>query len=149
MAENKMQVTITQFIDNDHQFSAWYGGQCAVIKYKGYTASLEAVGDIDWDYTKDGESLASFKDKYNSGRFYDEMAQFIKNDAELALAVAKDELVFFNNNWWECFIYDPEGGFHDLMWDLDACLLMDAISEVKDNFDYIIATYIEHEEEEE
>lgn len=140
-----MDVKIIDLIDDDHQSHYWYGGKCAEIKYKGYTFSIEATGDVYWDYTKDGDTSETFKDKSNSGRFYGEMGYYFKNDNELYKAIEDGELIFDYNNWWECFVYDKQGNFHDLMWDLDAWSLKEAIDEVKDRLDEMIG-YIEEEE---
>ena len=141
---NKIEVKITDFIDEQHQAHYWYGGQCAVIKYKGYTFSIEAIGDVYWYTNKNGEVSECWKDKNNSGRFYSEMYDEYTNDTELYDAIESGELVFDHNNWWECFIYDKDGEFHDLMWDLDSIRLDDAIDEVKTRLDEMIK-YVEEE----
>jgi hypothetical protein len=132
-----MEIKIVDKIDDKHMAHYWYGGQCAVIKYKGYTFSIEAIGDIAWEYLK-GETYEYGKDKSNSGRFYEEMDYYLKDDDALYNALENDELVFGNNNWWECFVTDPEGNFHDIMWALDSVRLDDAIEEVKESLDEII-----------
>ena len=136
--KNDIEVKITDYIDDQHKSHYWYGGQCAVIKYKGYTFSIEAVGDVYWYCKKDGDISDCYKDKNNSGRFYGEMSYLYKNDDELYEAIDKGELVFDYNNWWECFVYDKDGEFHDLMWDLDASYLGEAIEEVKEQLDDVI-----------
>ena len=135
---DNMRVAITNFIDNDHRSHYWYGGQCVRIDHKGYTAVIEAIGDIYVEYAPNGRYQTHFKDKNNSGRFYDEMHYYIKNDNELYTAITNGELVFDHNNWWECSILDPQGNWHDLMWCLDADYLDDAIKEVKDGLDEMI-----------
>ena len=140
--KNDIQVTITDFIDNQHKSHYWYGGQCAKIEYKGYAFSIEAIGDVYWYTNKDGDISDCYKDKNNSGRFYGEMSYYYKNDDELYDAIDKGELVFDYNNWWECFVIDQQGNFHDLMWDLDASYLDEAIDEVKEQLDEMIK-YIE------
>ena len=47
-------------------------------------------------------------------------------------------LAIENNNWWECFVFDPAGNFHDLMWALDADYYDEALSEIIVNMDNII-----------
>ena len=136
--KNEVKVTIIDLIDDQHKSHYWYGGQCAKIEYKGYTFSIEAVGDVYWYCNKDGDISDCYKDKNNSGRFYGEMSYYYKNDDELYEAIDKGELVFDYNNWWECFVYDKNGEFHDLMWDLDASNLDEAIEEVKENIKGVI-----------
>ena len=145
MKNNKVEIKIVDYIDDQHRSHYWYGGQCAVIKYKGYTFSIEAIGDVYWTYLDDGSESECFKDKNNGGIFYGEMSWRFKNDDELYEAIDKGELTFDNNNWWECFVYDKDGEFHDLMWDLDASYLDEAIQEVEANLDNMIA-YIEEED---
>lgn len=139
-----MKVTITDFIDNDHYSHYWYGGQCAKIEHNGYTASIEAIGDVHAEYAPNGEYKTHIKDKNNAGVFYHEMRSYLKDDEELYKAIENEDLIIDNNNWWECFIIDPQGNFHDLMWNLDADYLNEAIEEVKENLDRMIK-YIEEE----
>lgn len=138
MNENKVKVTIMDYIDDEHKSHYWYGGQCAKIEYKGYIFSIEAIGDVYCDYVKDGRVLEYIKDKNNAGVFYNEMNYHLKNDNELYEAIDKEELIFDHNNWWECFVIDPSGEFHDLMWDLDSSYLDEAIEEVKERLDETI-----------
>jgi hypothetical protein len=138
-----MQTIITDLIDNDHRSHYWYGGQCAKIEHNGYIASIEACGDVYAEYYKGEECLIYVRDKSNSGRFYDEMRYYINNDKELYEAInvvspRGDSLLIDYNNWWECFIIDPQGNFHDLMWALDSDYLDDAIKEVEENLEDII-----------
>lgn len=141
---NQHNVTITNYIDDNHKLHYWYGGQCAKIEYKGYTFSIEAIGDVCWYYTDEGKTSDYYKDKNNSGGFYGEMRHLFKNDRDLYDAIDKDELIFDLNNWWECFIVDKQGNFHDLMWCLDASYLDEAIEEVKERLDEMI-NYIEED----
>lgn len=141
---NKMKVTITDFIDNNHRSHYWYGGECAKIEHNGYTALVEASGDVYVEYAPNGEYKTSVKDKNNAGAFYTEMRNYLKNDEELYKAIDNGDLLIDYNNWWECFIIDQDGNFHDLMWDLDDDYLDDAIETVKAGFDEIIK-YIEEE----
>lgn len=139
-----MILTITDIIDDKHLSHFWYGGQCAKIEHKGYIASIEAIGDVYAEYAPNGEYKTHIKDKNNAGVFYHEMCSYIRDDAELYKAIENEDLVFDHNNWWECFIIDPQGNFHDLMWNLDADFLGEAIEEVKAGLDEMIK-YIEEE----
>lgn len=133
-----MKVSITDFIDNDHRSHYWYGGECAQIEYKGYTALIEAIGYVYAEYAPNGEYITHVKDKNNTGFFYTEMDYYLKNDKGLYEAIDNGDLIIDYNNWWECFIIDPQGNWHDLMWALDADYLDEAIEEVKENFDDVI-----------
>jgi hypothetical protein len=137
-----MQTIITDFIDNDHRSHYWYGGQCAKIEHNGYIASIEAIGDVYAEYAPNGECECYVKDKNNVGWFYNEMRGYIESDKELYEAINNGDLIIDYNNWWECFIIDPQGNFHDLMWALDSDYLDDAIKEVKFSLDKMIK-YIE------
>lgn len=139
-----MVVTIQDFIDNDHRSHYWYGDRCATIEHNGYIASIEAIGDIYVEYAPNGEYKFHVKDKNNAGWFYDEMHNVIKNDKELYEALNNGDLIVSNNNWWECFIYDKDGNFYDLMWALDADYLDEAIKEVIEGLEEMIK-YIEEE----
>lgn len=139
-----MNVSISDFIDNDHQSHYWYGGECARIKHNGYTAIIEANGDIYAEYAPNGEYVTHVKDKNNSGYFYNEMNYYLKNDKGLHKAIENGDLIIDDNNWWECFIIDRQGNFHDLMWVLDADTMAEAIEEVKVGLDEMIK-YIEEE----
>lgn len=139
-----MQITITDLIDKEHRSHFWYGGQCAKIEHKGYVASIEAIGDVYVEYYENGEYKTRVKDKSNGGCFWHEIACYIKNDEELYKAIENQNLIFDYNNWWECFIIDPQGNFHDLMWALDADYIDEAIDEVIENFEAMIE-YIEED----
>ena len=140
-----MNVSISDFIDNDRQSHYWYGGECARIKHNGYTAIIEANGDIYAEYAPNGEYVTCVKDKSNSGSFYNEMNYYLKNDKDLYKANENGDLIIDDNNWWECFIVDRQGNFYDLMWALDADTITEAIEEVKAGFDEMIK-YIEEEQ---
>lgn len=139
-----MKVTITDFIDNNHRSHFWYGGQCAKIEHNGYTASIEAVGDVYAEYVPNGEYKTHIKDKRNAGIFYHEMRSYIENDEELYAAIKNGDLIIDYNNWWECIMIDKDGNEYDLMWCLDSDYLTDAIEEVKRGLDDTIK-YIEEE----
>ena len=139
-----MILTITDIIDDKHLSHYWYGGQCAKIEHNGYVASIEAIGDVYAEYAPNGEYKTHVKDKNNAGIFYNEMSYYLKDDKDLYAAIENGDLIIDHNNWWECFIIDPQGNFHDLMWCLDADFLGEAIEEVKEGFDDMIK-YIEED----
>ena len=133
-----MKVTIIDLIDDQHQLSFWYGGECARVEHKGYTVLIEAIGDIRVWYTVNGENIAYCKDKGNNGNFYYVMSGYFKNDTEVLKAMQNEELLFDNNNWWELSIIDPQGVWHDLMWCAESDMLTEAIEEAKEHFDEMI-----------
>ena len=133
-----MKVTITDFIDNDHRSHYWYGGECAQIEHNGYTALIEAIGDVYAEYIPNGEYVTHVKDKNNTGFFYTEMNYYLENDENLYKAINNGDLTFDYNNWWECSIIDPQGNWHDLMWVLDDDYLNEAIETVKASLNDVI-----------
>jgi len=82
--------------------------------------------------------IAYIKDKNNGGWFDNEMSRYITNDDMLLDLVNRNKLVFDYNNWWECFVIDDKGKFHDLLWSLDSINIFDAIEEVKNSIDNVI-----------
>lgn len=140
-----MKIEIYNLIDSQHQLHYWYGGDCASIKHKGYEFILSANGDVNTTLLdKKNNEIAYVKDKNNAGSFYWEMREHIKNDKELIKYIRDGSLVLDNNNWWEVFVYDNSGNFHDIMCCLDSDYLLDAITEICDSVDEIIK-YIETE----
>jgi len=134
-----METIFTQDIQDKKALHYWYGGQVAVIKHKGFTFSIEAIGDIYATlYDENKEEIAYVKDKYNGGWFDNEMFNYIKDDNMLLDLLDRQKLVFDNNNWWECFVIDDKSNFHDLMWDLDSMNIYDAIDEVKEQIEKMI-----------
>ena len=124
--------------------SLWYGGGVVNITYNGYTFHIEAVGDINANLysARDSHRFLYVKDKNNNGNLGSEMLQYIKTDRTLSDALSAKHnqyrLELDDGNWWECFITDPRGVFHDLMLNLDADYLFEAIADVLGNLDEII-----------
>ena len=89
--------------DPDRLNCLWYGGELAVIKVsETLSVELNVYGDVYAELSdKEGEFLAYVKDKGNTGRFYDEMSQFISNDQELLEALDDGRLKLDHNNWVE------------------------------------------------
>ena len=133
-----MQIDILDLIDKDHMAHYWYGGLCAEIKYKGYTFSIHAIGDVYAEYYTEDDDCIDIRDKNNAGVFYEELSEYLENDADLYNAIERERLIFDANNWWECFVTDQDGYDHDIMWCLDAVRLDDAIDEVVSSMDDII-----------
>ena len=127
---SQIDLSVEQFIDDEHKNCLWYGGVVATVEYGEHVFWLEANGDVsatllDLDYS---EMLCDVRDKYNSGRFYEIMSSYIENDKVLGCLEDEGRLVFNNNNWFEIFVETPDGVMHDLMDvcnsdDLDDCIL--------------------------
>ena len=119
--------------------SLWYGGNVAEVRYNGYVFSIEAIGDIyaalypaKYGSEDENRRLAYVKDKRNGGGF-NEMLPYLRSDKALRDASGEQPVKYClemeHGNWWECFITDPNGDEHDLMWDLGGNSIFDAIAE--------------------
>ena len=136
------------FADPARQDSLWYGGDCVTVEYKGYRFIVSANGDVIGDLLKaqsDGSTprnLEYVKDKGNKGEFGKMLRRYVDSDEHLSriLAYRDDEysIELQNNNWWEVFVVDPQGQFHDLMCVLDSDKLFDAVKEVIEARDELI-----------
>lgn len=51
-----------------------------------------------------------------------------------------------HNNWWECFVYTPEGEFHDMMWALDSDHIFEGVEVVLSAMDSVIEDITENKE---
>lgn len=130
---------VLEFIDIEHQNNLWYGGNVAEIKYKGYRLVIAAVGDVKVEVADENDNYVGYvKDKNNAGIFYKEFRHFIRDDKHLVKLIADNHIIFENNNWWECFMYLPDGTFVDMMMALESDLLSEAILEVADSMDEIL-----------
>ena len=124
--------------------SLWYGGGMVNVKYNGYTFHIEAIGDVYADLysTRNDRHIAYVKDKYNNGNFGSEMLSYFRSDTSLEKILAGEHhryrLEMCHNNWWECFVTDPQGVFHDLMWALDQDDLFEGIEAVLNSLDATI-----------
>jgi len=122
----------------------WYGGNVVDIKYKGYTFQIEAVGDVYVDLysARGGKHKCYVKDKNNGGNLISEMFSYFRSDKVLHNTLSDEpkryRLEMQHGNWWECFVTDPAGRFHDLLWALDEDNLFKAIGEVLAGLDEII-----------
>ena len=140
-ADADCEIEFTDKISLRRLSSLWYGGSVAEVHYKGYIFCVDAIGDVYADIhpanvaPEDREyPLAYVKDKNNGGYFSNEMLCYLRSDAALSAALGgthpKYCLEMDHNNWWECFVVDPEGVKHDIMWALDDDNLFDAIAGV-------------------
>ena len=140
--QGEIKIDIIQDVDANRQNSLWYGGTVATIEYKGYTFVLNAIGDVGATLLdKDGNVIADVSDKSNTGRFFEEMSDFIADDNTLsALCGGLDgtTLEFQNNNWWEVFVDTPEKDIPDYDWVCESADFFDALQEVINSMDEII-----------
>lgn len=134
--------------DRERLNCLWYGGELAVIKVSDlFSVELNVYGDVYAELTdKSGSQLAYVKDKGNTGRFYDEMSAYIKDDQELLLALDDGRLKLDYNNWVEydgvikSNVTDERGTFIDLGIICDNILdddILNAIEQALDSIDTI------------
>lgn len=132
-------------IDTKHQNNLWYGGDIAEIKYKNHRLVIAAVGDVRVEVADENDNYVGYvKDKNNAGIFYKEFRHFIRDDKHLVKLITDNHIIFENNNWWECFLYLPDGRFVDMMMALESDWISEAILEVADSMDEILEYGKEH-----
>ena len=134
-----LRIEVVEKINSDRCDVAWYGGTAAYLHYKGSRFELSACGDVYVDFYRGDDLLFHVKDKQNAGRLGEELIHYIQSDAalnEIKTETHKEyRMELHHNNWWECFVYDPAGRFHDLMWALDSDDFFDAIVEILPEMD--------------
>ena len=138
-------IEFTEYIPPCRYHSLWHGGEIGIIHYKGWRFSIYACGDVYadlYDAKDGGRHLEYVKDKGNRGLFGDAMRRYFPSDRQLVKVLANRHrrycLELENNNWWECFVIDPDGGRHDMMWCLDAWALFPAVAEILSGMDFCI-----------
>lgn len=141
---DEVEVNFTETISLGQLHCLWYGGSVAEVKYKGYTFSIDAIGDVYANlYTaRKYRHLEYLKDKSNNGVFASKMRQYFRSDKTLLKIIdgnhRKYSIDLLHNNWWECGITDPQGNWHDIMWVTDDDNLFSAILEVLTSLDETI-----------
>lgn len=143
------------FFDLDKQHFAWFGGDVLTIEYQGWKFTIAALGDVKAWLTDnlDGHQVIYVKDKHNGGTLGSKIGAYISSDTEMTQLFNQTHprysLTREDNNWRECYLVDPEGNHHDLMWCLDADYLLDAVAEVIPEIDNTITQIIDENDEEE
>jgi hypothetical protein len=133
--------------------SFWYGGNMVSITYKGYDFHIDACGEIRASlFAKPNDKeVCECNDRSSAGLFKQNMAPYFRSDKVLNESLNGGHHLYWlaidNNNWWECFVTDPNGNFHDLMWALSHDSLFEAVAEVIGNLDEIIKNIKEDEAE--
>lgn len=81
----------------------WYGGVLAYIKVsETFGIQLQVEGDVRaYLNDKNGDTIASVKDRNNWGGFSNEMVPFLKSDKQLFAAIKRERLELVENNWIE------------------------------------------------
>ncbi len=139
-----VSVEFAEKIDDCRCSSLWYGGTIANIFYRGWRFELTANGDVRASLIRkvDDVELFRIKDKHNGGDFGQELLRYIKTDEGLYAAENGEHpeytLELDDNNWFECFAFDSDGKYYDLMWALDADNVFESVVDVIDGMDEII-----------
>ena len=75
---------------------------------------------------------------------------YLKTDHALYAAMGdthkRYRLDMEHNNWWECFVYTPEGEFHDMMWALDSDHIFEGVEVVLSAMDSVMKDITENKE---
>ncbi len=132
----------------------WYGGTIAIVKVTdNFAIQLRAEGDVRACLTdRNGNVIASVKDKNNCGTFADEMRTYFKTDKQLYAAIHNESLTLGNNNWIEYDgivkenASDERGTFIDLGMICDNFLdnnVILAVEQVLDSIEEIKAVIID------
>lgn len=151
LSESEICTIINPSVTPKQQLHYWYGGEMATIEAGGFKFHIDALGDMrarlyDHPYKAEPnheDCLEDEKDSSNSGHVGSVLESYIQTDEELYQLIndehPKYQLVLTDGNWWECSITDPDGDWHDLLWNLDSSYLNEAIEEVltslKDGFE--------------
>ncbi|MCL2578152.1 MAG: hypothetical protein FWE27_08920 [Defluviitaleaceae bacterium] len=142
--DDEFEICFNDSISLRRLHSLWYGGNVVDVKYKGYTFHIEASGEVrcNLNRTNNDNPVCYLKDKSKNGVFDYEMLSYIRFDKTLYKTLNHEHRKFYlemyNNNWWECFITDDKGVFHDIMWTLDNDDLFISVANVIENFDEMI-----------
>ena len=90
----------------------WYGGWYASIQIRDdLDIGISVTGDVRAALLdKNGNEIASVRDKNNSGAFSEYMREHIRDDKHLKKLLSAGDLVLENNNWIEYDgVYYPNG----------------------------------------
>lgn len=77
------------------------------------------MGDVNIElFDMNDKLIESVNDKNNDGKFKVKIQEHIRDDAELIQILdglhPEKQATINNNNWWEIFVTDKDGAFHDL-----------------------------------
>lgn len=139
-----MNVEFFEEIENGKEFSLWYGGSVASIKYKNVDFIIAANGDVSGDIYEDGQLLTSFKDRGNQSSFYGIVLDYLKGkvstDDDLDEWITRDfvteetlrdksNCIYLDySNWWEIYIR-YEGEIIDIQYDFGSEKISEVVEE--------------------
>lgn len=151
----EVDVSMDDFIDDDHLDCIWYGGYIGSISYKGFEIRIGVYGDVrvygrgDYpEWLKDLEYVNKNNDGAWSHNADDSLRTAFASDKELYTAMDREDITFENNNWIEAFVVCPDGNY----WrDTDICStenVLKAFSEIREWVDWLESVVIPDYEEE-
>ena len=142
-------IELCTFIEEDKQSHLWYGGDVVKFNYKDAIIYIAAIGDVIISFKDKNDDLLFYvKDKCNRGNIYQDLSHYVENDEELLKILLEEHPKyqfgsFDSKNWWEAYVvYD--GKIYDLMWDLDAYTITEAIIETYKERDRIYSLLMEN-----
>lgn len=105
------KMELKQPIHFNRQNCLWYGGDIAEITTKdGYRVVISVNGTVRGTYSgKDNEVTVFVNDKYNAGRFYDDLHEYIQDDIMLHAFIDNGSINLDFDNWVEVNVTTPEG----------------------------------------
>ncbi len=146
--DEDITITFVQRVNPGRTHHLWHGGRVALVSYRGWQFSIEALGDvIGYLYEYDGDDeqdVVRIKDKSNGGWFEHEMDNYLKHDRDIHRASADERgdfpyrLELDYGNWWEIIPISPDGREHDIMWSANDYYIFDAIDEAIGNAELVI-----------
>ena len=141
LPEKPVKIELQQEIEYGKCSSIWYGGFLASVTSGESEFSLYANGDVR-AYLVDkptNETIVYVKDKSNSGRFGEEMSQYIKNDTHLMEIIKQEDPIYNlemdNNNWFEVFLDKLNGEETNESFVSECDNIFEAIAEIVENIE--------------
>lgn len=106
----ELLLDVGDLIDTRHLHCLWYGsGQIGAFVYKGYTCSVEVVGDVDFgvlDKNYD-ECILEYKKPVVGGAYgAPEVLKVVKDDKTLEKLMDDGRIDFSLHNWVELRVFD-------------------------------------------
>lgn len=128
--EHSLEISVDNLIDDDHLDVVWYGGKLLSFKYRDYTVSIVANGEVCIGGEYEGQEFY-YRNKLGNGAFNmaasDTLRTTFKNDRELCEALNSGLITYENNNWFEIFVEDAAKGREVLNWVADDDNVLEAI----------------------
>lgn len=134
-----VEITFHQNIEQGKCDSVWYSGDMVTIRYEGYELIINVYGDVAISLynKKDNCEVARVRDKNSDRLFYKKMKNYIRNDAHLhGILHGKDDEYEADIQTINCYglaVVDKTQRRHDMVCELDASFIFDAVAKVISN----------------